>query len=342
MDDIKDLDLDQLKDVLKKWQEPEFRAGQIFSWIYQKGVAGFEQMSNLPLDLRKRLQDKFYVLGFQTAEKLRSQDGSEKLLFALKDGNLVESVSIPIKDRVTACLSAQVGCKFSCRFCASGISGFKRDLSCGEIIEQAWHLKDSSTDKRLTHIVFMGTGEPLDNYDNVLKATRIINAKYSFNIAARHITISTSGIIPQIERLSAEGLQIELSISLHAADDKLRSNLMPINKKYPLPKLMQAVGSYIKKTNRQVTFEYILIKGVNSSLANAKKLAILLRGLNCKVNLIICNYIKELRIEPPDRSEILLFKDRLLKSAIPVTLRKSRGQDIAAACGQLRLRYAQK
>jgi 23S rRNA (adenine2503-C2)-methyltransferase len=207
------------------------------------------------------------------------------------------------------------------------------------MIEEVLYSKNKSKNKKLTHLVFMGIGEPLDNYDNVLKAIRIINSPEGLNIGARRITVSTCGIIPGIKRLSAEGLQVELSISLHAPDDETRSQIMPVNKKYPVTELIKACKDYIKKTNRQITFEYVLIKNLNSDLQNAQKLSKILRGLNCKINLIPCNPIKELNIEPPNKLEILLFKDYLLKEGINATLRKPRGQDIEAACGQLRLRY---
>jgi 23S rRNA (adenine2503-C2)-methyltransferase len=221
--------------------------------------------------------------------------------------------------------------------------GFTRNLTCPEMLEEVLQLKNNAKDKKLTHLVFMGIGEPLDNYDNVLNAIRTINSPHSFNIAARRITISTCGIIPEIKKLSKEGLQIELSISLHAADDKTRSALMPINKIYPLKELICACREYVKKTDRQVTFEYVLIKGINSDLQSALNLSRILKTLKlCKVNLIPANPIRELKIEPPNKLEILLFRDYLLKSGINVTLRRPRGQDIEAACGQLRLGYEKK
>jgi 23S rRNA (adenine2503-C2)-methyltransferase len=342
MQDIKDLNLQELESVFKYWQEPAFHARQVFTWIYKKGATDFSQMTNLALNLRKRLEENFYILGLKVIRALGSEDGTEKYLFELQDSNFVEAVNIPTANKITACLSSQVGCKFACTFCASGMLGFKRNLTCGEIIEELYHLENNVKGKRLTNIVFMGTGEPLDNYENVLKAIRIINSKYSFNIGARRITISTNGIIPAIKKLSEESLQIELSISLHAAEDKTRSSLMPINKLYPLRELMQACRAYTKRTNRQITFEYVLIKGINSDLSSAQKLSTILKGLNCKVNLILFNTIEGLNIEPANKPETLLFKDCLVKSGIRATLRKSRGQDIEAACGQLRLRYVKK
>jgi 23S rRNA (adenine2503-C2)-methyltransferase len=342
MQDIKDLSLKELEAVFKGWRVPDFHARQIFAWVYKKGATDFNQMTNLNLDLRKSLGENFYILGLKIIKTLSSQDGTKKFLFGLKDENLIEAVSIPTQNRITACLSSQVGCKFSCTFCASGMRGFKRNLTSGEILEELYHLKNNAKDRRVTHVVFMGTGEPLDNYDNVLKAIRIINAKYAFNIGSRRITISTNGLIPAIKKLADEKLQIELSISLHAAEDKTRSMLMPINKLYPLKELISACKAYTRRTNRQITFEYVLIKGINSDLPSAQKLSTILKGLNCKVNLIVCNPVEGLKIEPPNKLEALLFNDYLVKSGIHVTLRKSRGQDIEAACGQLRLGYVKK
>ncbi len=340
MQDVKDLNLEELRAVLAGFGQPQFHAKQIFTWIYQKGITDFEAMSDSPQDLRSRLKENFYIFGSSLVKSLKSQDGTEKLLLELKDKNLIECVSIPTQKRITGCVSTQAGCKFACKFCASAISGFKRNLTTGEIMEEILYLKNNSQAKELTHIVFMGTGEPMDNYDNVLKAVRIINSPQGLNIGARRITISTCGIIPGIKKLADEGLQIELSVSLHAADDKTRSFLVPMNKKYPLKDLLNACAEYIRKTNRQVTFEYVLIKGANSGLPDARKLSTILKGLRlAKVNLIPENTVKELNIEPPNKLEILFFKDYLLKAGVKVTLRKSRGQDIDAACGQLRLKY---
>lgn len=350
MQDIKELTLEEVENLLTAWKQEGFHAQQIFSWIYKRGALDFDKMSDLPLGLRKRLKENFYLLNLKLIKKLKSQDDTEKFLFELKDKNLIEAVTIPTEKRITGCISTQVGCKFACRFCASGLLGFKRNLTSGEMIDEVLYLKNNSSGRRLTHLVFMGIGEPLDNYDNVIKAIRIINSRFALNIGARRITISTCGIIPGIKKLQNEGLQVELSISLHAADDKIRSQLLPINKKYPLGDLIQACKEYINRTKRQITFEYVLIKDINSDLPNAQNLSKILKTLRlCKVNLIPVNpvnptparrgWVKELNIEPPNKLEILLFRDYLLKSGINVTLRRPRGQDIEAGCGQLRLRY---
>lgn len=343
MQDIKGLTLEELERVLDNWNEAKFRARQIFFWIYQKGIQDFDSMSNLPWNLRNRLKEKFYIIGMRLIRRLGSSDGTEKFLFELKDSNLIEAVIIPIKKRITGCISTQVGCKFACHFCASGLLGFKRNLTSAEMVEQVLYLKNNLKERKLTHIVFMGIGEPLDNYDNVLKGIRSINSTEGLYIGARRITISTCGIIPGIKRLSDENLQIELSISLHAADEKTRSQIMPINKKYPLKELMRTCAEYIKKTNRQLTFEYILIQGINSDLQNAHKLSKILKELKlCKVNLIPANSVRELKVEPPNKLEVLIFRDYLLKKRINVTLRRPRGEDIEAACGQLRLHIANR
>ncbi len=359
---IKDYNLLELEQIILNLGYQKFNARQIFSWIYKKQTDDFDKMSDLPAGLRDLLKKNFIYSAVFVKDKLQSKDGTRKLLFELPDGNLIEGVIIPSDKRVTGCISSQAGCKYNCSFCASGSAGFKRNLTAAEIIDEVLYLKKNSQDNRLTHLVFMGTGEPFDNYANVLKAVRIINSADGLNIGARRITISTSGLIPGIEKLAKENRQIELAISLHAADDKIRSSIMPVNKIYPLKELIKACRDYTAKTNRQITFEYILIKDINSDLQSAKKLSILLKGLNCKVNLIPANTVWEFKtkiassaygarlrndtcrvcISPPEKKDILLFREALLKLGINVTLRRPRGQDIEAACGQLRLKYENK
>lgn len=333
--------LSEFSGLVREMGEEPFRAAQVFEWIYKKGVTDFSLMTNLPLALKNSLSERFVVLELELKDALISRDGTRKFLFGLPDGNSVEAVYIPASGRATGCISTQVGCKFSCRFCASGMLGFKRDLSCAEIIQQVLYLKNGSPDKKITHLVFMGTGEPLDNYENVIKAVKLINAPEGFNIGARRITISSVGIVPAIRKLAAEGMQIELSISLHAADDRTRSSIMAVNRLYPIAELIRACRDYARATGRQVTFEYILIRGLNSDLQTAQNLAKILRGWNCKINLIPYNPVEESGFFAPARGEISDFKNRLLKSGVNATLRKPRGQDINAACGQLRLRHAQ-
>ena len=336
MKDIKDLSLKELEGVFTGLAEERFHSRQVYAWIYKKGLTDFKAMSNLAVGLRRALAKEFFISSLCVTEKLTSIDGTQKLLLKLKDGNSIEAVIIPAENRVTGCISTQAGCRYACNFCASGMNGFKRNLAPGEIIEEVLLAKKNSAENRLTHLVFMGTGEPLDNYDNLLKAIRIINSPDGLNIGSRRMTISTCGIIPGIQRLAQEGIQVELSVSLHASDDKTRSSLMPVNKIYPLKELLASCRSYIAKTNRQITFEYVLIKGINSDLQNAKKLTTILKGLNCKVNLIACNPATNLKTQAAGKLEALIFKDCLLKSGINATLRKSRGLDIAAACGQLK------
>ncbi|MDD5115619.1 MAG: 23S rRNA (adenine(2503)-C(2))-methyltransferase RlmN [Candidatus Omnitrophica bacterium] len=342
MRDIKELSLKELEVKLLSWGKPGYHARQVLSWIYGKGAYEFAKMSDLPVTLRDLLTDEFYILGLRLEDLQRSSDGTDKFLFELKDGNLIEAVGIPAARRVTGCISSQAGCKFACSFCASGLKGFKRNLTCGEMLDEVLYLKHNLEKGQLTHIVFMGTGEPLDNYDNLLKAVRVINSPEAFNIGSRKITISTCGIVPGIRRLQGESLQVELSISLHAADDSLRSRIMPINRKYPLSDLIRCCREYSEKTNRQVTFEYILVKGLNSDLASAKKLSGLLSSLRlAKVNLIPANPVNGSteKMLPPSEQEVSAFKEYLFKTGVNVTLRKERGQDIQAACGQLRLKH---
>ncbi|MDD2702651.1 MAG: 23S rRNA (adenine(2503)-C(2))-methyltransferase RlmN [Candidatus Omnitrophica bacterium] len=336
---IKEYSLEEVKQVLQKWQEPLYHARQIFSWVYKKGARDFAALSDLPQPLRDKLEGHFTFFDLRVAERLESKDGTVKLLLAAADGNSMEAVSIPTAKRTAGCVSTQAGCKFACGFCASGLRGFKRDLTTGEILDQVFLLKDNSPGRVLTHLVFMGTGEPFDNYDNVMKAIRMINAPEGINIGARRITISTCGIIPGIQRLAGEGLQIELSVSLHAADDQVRSRIMPVNRKYPLPALLEACRAYAKNTGRQVTFEYILIRGLNSDLRCARKLCTIVKGMNAKINLIPANAVGECGFEAPSREEIWSFRDFLAQHGVHVTLRRERGTDIQAACGQLRIKY---
>jgi len=334
--DLINLSFKELEDFLKSHGMPAYRARQILTWVYKKNLTDFSRMSDLSANLRKFLEDNFYISRIKLVKKEVSRDKTRKFLFSLEDKNLIESAVIPTAKRKTACLSSQAGCKFKCVFCASGIRGWQRNLSASEIISQLILLNQAASMEKISHVVFMGTGEPMDNYENVLKAVRIINSPLGFGIAARRITISTCGIIPGIVRLSKEGLQIELSVSLHGADDATRDKLVPINKKYPLNKLVAACREYAKSTLRQVTFEYILIKGVNCDLKSADNLIRLMKGWDCKVNLILYNPIKEFRFETPAKLEVLFFQNLLLKNGVKVTLRVPRGTDIHAACGQLR------
>lgn len=358
--DIKDLLREELIKEIRSAGLEEYRAAQILDWIYKKRVRDFGAMTNLSPGQREALKKKFYISDIEILKELVSKDGTRKFLFGLEDGQKVETVFIPSKNTNTVCVSSQVGCRFACRFCASGKTGFIRNLRPAEMVNQVLHMGtiltkgDSSLQNLkswfencpqlgwrtvpLSNIVFMGMGEPMDNYDNVLQAIRILNAPYGLNIGQRKITISTAGITPAIRRLSGEGLQIELSVSLHSPDDEVRSSIMAVNKKFPLKDLMAALREYIKKTNRQVTFEYVLIRGVNDRPQDAEGLAKLIKGMIAKVNVITFNPVDGLDYLAPERNAIRHFKDILDKNGVASTIRVPRGQDIDAACGQLRLR----
>lgn len=336
MMDILSCSLVDLSLFLKEQQEPSFRAQQIFDWIYHKKILSYASMSSLSKNLRHILEEKRPFPILLELKRDVSKDGTTKFLWKLSDGQTIETVYIPTQKRRTLCISSQAGCKFGCRFCASGLGGWKRNLTTGEIIAQVLRVCDMIKPEQITHLVFMGVGEPFDNYDQVLKAVRTLNAPEGLGIAARRITISTCGIIDGIHRFAQENIQVELSVSLHAPFDDVRSQLMPVNQRYKLKDLIQACKQYAQKTNRQVTFEYILIKNMTSTPKAAEALALLMKGWLSKINLIPCNAIKEFSYQPPSRVEIVQFKQILEKKGIVVTLRTPRGEDVSAACGQLR------
>ena len=332
--DIKSLTRDELKTSLQDLGEPGFRAGQVFAWLHRKGETDFHLFSDIPKSLQQMLAERFTAVRLELEERLVSRDGTEKFLFKLSDGRFVESVHIPSARRGTVCVSTQVGCKFGCAFCASGFGGFVRNLAASEIVSQVLFLRHDLC-LHVSHVVFMGMGEPLDNYDQVSRAIRILNAAQGAAIAARRMTVSTCGLIPGIERLKSLGLQVELSVSLHAAEDGLRSRLLPINRTYPLSKLIPALKDFSRATGRKVTLEYALMAGVNDSLQDADNLARLAREVKAKVNLIPFSETATpgFAASGPDRAEA--FRLRLEQKSIPVTLRRSKGGDIRAACGQL-------
>lgn len=334
MKDIKNFTLEEFKEELKNISGPSYRAEQIFSWIYKKGAEDFNAMSNLPKPFRDRLSQSYYIGAIKPLKHLKSVDHTEKFLFNLEDGNLIETVLIYAWKRETLCVSTQAGCKFACSFCASGINGFKRDLSVSEILSQILSI-EHNLKHRITNFVFMGMGEPFDNYDNVSKAIKIMNSKKAMGIAARRITVSTSGIIPGIEKFKELGLQVNLSISLHAANNELRDKLMPVNKKYPIEELLKACEGYMKNGGRMLTFEYILIQGINDSQKDIDELAGVARRLKAKVNLIAYSPIPGLDFHAPLENDVKIFEDKLFKRGINVTVRDSKGKDIMAACGQL-------
>lgn len=329
-------DLPALESLMVSLNEPKFRAQQLHSWIYVKNCREFDEMSNLAKSLRQKLSEQFSVGALKIVEKQVSADGTAKYLFELTDGQLIESVLMYFEERevYALCISTQVGCAVNCDFCATGKMGFKRHLSVSEIVEQLQYVQyDAGVGVR--NIVLMGQGEPLLNYDNVMQAIRIINR--SAEIGMRHITLSTAGIVPAIERLAEETLQLTLAVSLHAPDNETRNQFMPINKKYPLEVLIPALRRYVAKTGRRITIEYILLAGVNDTKAHAERLITLLKGLHCNINLIPYNPIGEqYGYYRPSREQIFAFRDALMPAPQKVTVRIERGVDIAAACGQLK------
>ena len=334
MNFLLDFTLEEFKKELEKISEPSYRAEQIFSWIYKKGAYDFSAMNNLPKSLKDKLSQYYYIGAIKPLKQLKSADRTEKFLFELADGNLIETVLICARQRKTLCVSTQAGCKFACSFCASGVNGFKRNLSVSEILSQILSV-EYNPKRKITNFVFMGMGEPLDNYDNVSKAIKIMNSKKAMGIAARRITVSTSGIIPGIEKFKELGLQVNLSISLHAANNELRSRLMSVNKKYPLEELLKVCEGYIKNGGRMLTFEYILIKGINDSQTDIDELANTAKRLKAKINLISYSPVPGLDFQAPLERDVKIFEDKLLKRGVSVTVRDSKGKDIMAACGQL-------
>ncbi|MCR4338074.1 MAG: 23S rRNA (adenine(2503)-C(2))-methyltransferase RlmN, partial [Candidatus Omnitrophica bacterium] len=318
--------------------EKSFRAQQVFEWIYKKGAWSFDAMTSLSQEFREKLKKDFDLFPLTIAQKQISKDGTTKFLFDLQDREKVETVLIPTARRTTVCVSTQAGCKFGCRFCASGIGGWVRNLTVAEILAEILHVKEESQKHKrpLSHIVFMGTGENLDTYENLMKAIRTINSKEGLNIGARRITISTVGIVPKILQLAKENIQVELAISLHGYDNESRDILMPVNRKYPFDELMKACREYVKQTKRQITFEYILIKDVTCTEKAVQSLRKAFRGLICKMNLIPYNPVSEFGHKTPSYQEMVDFRNQLEKFGIHATIRTPRGRDVAAACGQLR------
>ena len=318
---IKDYNLDELKEEVKKIGEKPFRAEQIFKWLYVDEVNSFDEMTNLSLELREKLKENFDICNFKILRKLESKDGTKKYLFDLNDGNAIETVLMEYKHGMSICVSSQVGCKMGCKFCASTGIPFVRSLSSGEIVNQILEVqKDAKV--RISNIVFMGIGEPLDNYDNVINAIRIINNQKGLNIGARHISVSTSGIVPKIYKLAEENIQCTLSISLHSSDNAKRSAMMPVNNVYNIEELIKACKEYIKITNRRVSFEYALSKDNNDNLQDAKELVKLLKGMLCHVNLIPINKIEGGIYTKSSNENIIKFRDYLNENGIVATIRR--------------------
>jgi 23S rRNA (adenine2503-C2)-methyltransferase len=367
--DIKSLTREELEAQFKSWAQPVYRVAQLLDWLYARRVTTWDAMTNLPKTLREKLRESFSLQTLELVRKQGSHDTTQKFLWRLHDHSLIESVLIPANpalygeasDRHTLCISTQVGCAYGCKFCASGLDGWKRNLTPDEIVEEVlaverWHVGQSRVESRessaemsgarhstldprlINNIVVMGMGEPLANYDNLLKALKILNAPWGGGIGARKITISTSGLAPQIRKLAQESMQFRLAISLHGATDETRNRIMPVNRKYPLKELIAACEDYQHEKGRMITLEYILIAGVNDSLDQTKPLAALARKLYAKINLIPYNKVEGLEWERPSEEVCEKFLAALEKEKAIATLRREKGGDIDAACGQLRLR----
>ncbi len=335
MIDLKDLTIEELKTFLTELGEKTFRAKQIFSWLH-KGVTSFDEMTDLSLALRRKLAEISYVSTLETERLLISKiDKTRKYLFKLADGSMVESVAMYYKHGISVCISCQVGCRMGCKFCASTIGGLVRSLTPGEILNQVLFIQ-KDIGERISNIVMMGIGEPLDNFDNVIKFLKNVNDENGINIGYRHISLSTCGIVPNIKKLAQYELPITLSISLHAPNDEIRNTIMPVNKAYPVDELLDACRMYIELTNRRISFEYSVINGVNDSERCAHILASKLKNMLCHVNLIPVNNVEENDFKKPSMNKIHRFMNVIEKYGIPVTVRRELGSDISASCGQLR------
>jgi 23S rRNA (adenine2503-C2)-methyltransferase len=337
--DIKSLDLEQLKSEMVSIGDKAFRAKQIYDWLHVKLVTSFDDMTNLSAGLREKLKAKYEVISVKPIEIQTSKiDGTQKYLFELSDGNVIESVLMKYKHGNSVCISSQVGCKMGCRFCASTIGGLERCLTASEMLSQIYEIQKSSNE-RVTNVVVMGTGEPLDNYDNLLQFIKILTDENGLNISQRNITVSTCGIVPRMRQLAEKQLQITLALSLHATTNEKRKVLMPVANKYHLDEVIDACKYYFEKTGRRITFEYSLVGGVNDTQEDANELIQLVKGINCHVNLIPVNPIKERDFVQSNKKVIDNFKNKLEKCQINVTIRREMGRDIDGACGQLRKSY---
>ncbi len=328
----------EMAGLMEKMGEPAYRVRQVLDWLYQKHALSYEDMSNLPRSLREKLH-KVSEIGFlqQAAEQV-SEDGTAKYLYVLRDGETVETVTLPYQSGYSVCVSTQVGCRMGCRFCASGMPGLVRNLDVSEIMAQVLQVKKHLKNRghTLKSLVLMGSGEPLDNWPALYKFLEAVHDPARLGMSLRHVTVSTAGLVPKILELAKTGWPLTLSVSLHAPNDRLRDRIMPVNKKYPLAALIPACGEYVKATGRRVTFDYILIDGLNDTENHARELSGLLRGLNCHVNLIPLNRVPELAFSPSSEQTVARFQEIMKSKRINVTVRRKLGADIAAACGQLR------
>lgn len=337
--DIKSMNFAELSAFVAEQKESPFRAKQLCQWMHQKLAGSVDEMTNLSVSFREKLkQECTYTVLKPVDVQISKQDGTRKYLFLLNDGNVIESVFMRYKFGNSVCISSQAGCRMGCKFCASAIGGLTRNLSPAEMLEQVYRIQ-KDTKERVSHVVVMGTGEPLDNYGALLRFIELLTDERGLHISQRNLTVSTCGIVPNIKRLADEKLQITLALSLHAPSQEKREKIMPIASKYRLDEIKNACRYYFEQTGRRITFEYALAKGVNDSAIDAKLLSELLLDLNCHVNLIPVNPVKERDFQSLDRAAVLTFKNKLEKNGINVTIRREMGRDIDAACGQLRKKY---
>ena len=336
--DLRDLQLQDMVTFLTEEGEPSFRAMQLCQWVYKRQATQVQDMTDLPKDLRQRLQERCYVSTLTPLQHQMAQDGTEKWLFALQDGNQIETVLIPRNNKRTICVSTQVGCAMGCGFCLTAQGGLVRSLRPAEIIAQVLHFQvpGKLPERNFTNIVFMGMGEPLDNFRGTVQALCILTADWGLGISPRRITVSTSGLVRRLEALGREDLKVNIAISLNATTDAVRSRIMPINKAYPIDKLLAACRAFPLAVRQRITFEYVLLRDVNDSLADAQRLVKLMQGLRCKINLLPFNEIPGAPYRRPDDATVQQFQDYLLQHALATSVRQSRGRDISAACGQLR------
>ena len=339
--DIASLNWEELQKELLEAGEKKFRASQIYEWIHKKGAEDFSEMTNLSKALREKLEQNFRIPKVEMiARQISKKDGTNKFLFCLEDGNVVESVLMRYKHGNSVCISSQVGCRMGCRFCASTLDGLERNLEPSEMLGQIYRI-EKIIGERVSNVVVMGTGEPLDNYDNLLKFIHLLTDEHGLHISQRNVTVSTCGIVPKILSLAEENLQITLALSLHGSTQEKRKQLMPVANKYELSEVLKACDTYFEKTGRRMTYEYSLVHGVNDTDQDAQELSELLHGRNCHLNLIPVNPIKERDYQRPTRENAQKFQNKLEKRGINVTIRRDMGSDIDGACGQLRRRFAQ-
>ncbi|MDY5775057.1 MAG: 23S rRNA (adenine(2503)-C(2))-methyltransferase RlmN [Lachnospiraceae bacterium] len=340
--DIKSLNFKELQEYMLSIGEKKFRAKQVYEWLHQKQVQSFVEMTNLSKDLQKKLEEQAGLTVLEPVEvQVSKLDGTRKYLFRLEDGNVIESVLMKYKHGNSVCISSQVGCRMGCRFCASTLDGLVRGLTPGEMLEQIYRI-GQDVGERISNVVVMGTGEPLDNFENLIKFIEMLTDENGLHISQRNLTVSTCGIVPKMRELADRKLQITLALSLHASNQEKRKELMPVANKYEISEVLDACRYYFEQTGRRITFEYSLVGGVNDTEEDAKELSGLIRGMNCHVNLIPVNPVKERDYVQSNQQVILNFKNKLEKNGINVTIRREMGRDIDGACGQLRKRYMER